>query len=88
MYWRYSITAGVPFLSVPMVIPFKCNLGCLILLLPQIYWFYMIVRGIFKFLFTKNNNEKPVANGGSLVNHALHGSKCNGFSEMAREKEL
>lgn len=48
LYWRYAVHAGLDILRVPMSIPVKCNLGCLLILLPQLYWFWLMLRGVVK----------------------------------------
>ena len=46
MYWKYATYADIPFLAVPGTIPAKCNLGCLLLFLVQLYWIFMMVKGL------------------------------------------
>ncbi|KAL8581230.1 hypothetical protein ACOMHN_038330 [Nucella lapillus] len=51
LYWRYALYAGKDLLDVPASIPLKCNLGCLMLLLPQFYWFWLMFRGTVRVFY-------------------------------------
>jgi hypothetical protein len=48
LYWRYATFAGLPLSHVPLAIPVKCNLGCLMIFLPQVYWFSIMLRGTLR----------------------------------------
>lgn len=45
LYWQYSRFADIPFLDVPATIPLKCNFGCSLILVLQIYFMYLMIRG-------------------------------------------
>ena len=45
LYWRYARHAGLTVGGVPAAIPLKCNVGCALILLPQLYWFWLMLRG-------------------------------------------
>ncbi|WAR03124.1 TLC3B-like protein, partial [Mya arenaria] len=47
LYWKYSVFSGIPFLQVPFTLPIKCNIGCLILLVLQVYFLFLMIRGAF-----------------------------------------
>uniref|UniRef100_A0A3P9L6W0 TLC domain-containing protein n=1 Tax=Oryzias latipes TaxID=8090 RepID=A0A3P9L6W0_ORYLA len=44
MYWKYSQQLGVPLSAVAFHMPLHCNLGNLLILAPQIYWFLLLLR--------------------------------------------
>ena len=44
LYWRYSAHTGVALHEVPASIPIKCNVGSVVVIIPQIMWFRQIVR--------------------------------------------
>ncbi|ESO95371.1 hypothetical protein LOTGIDRAFT_232056 [Lottia gigantea] len=64
LYFCYAKYAKISFLDVFTHIPVKCNIGCLALLLPQIYWLSLMIKGAIKF-FTK---PKFKLNGSSFFN--------------------
>ncbi|CAH1800507.1 unnamed protein product, partial [Owenia fusiformis] len=48
MYYMYGVYAGgVGIWKVPGIIPMKCTVGCTVLLLPQIYWFKQMIKGVY-----------------------------------------
>lgn len=51
LYWTYAGYAGLPLAQVPVHIPLKCNLGCLLILVPQLYWLFLMVRGASKVFY-------------------------------------
>ncbi|KAK3606566.1 hypothetical protein CHS0354_041530 [Potamilus streckersoni] len=51
LYWQYSLYASIPFLEVPFRIPVKCNLGCFSILIFQIYWLVLMIRGAFRVFY-------------------------------------
>ncbi|XP_028319586.1 protein FAM57A-like isoform X1 [Gouania willdenowi] len=44
MYWRYGQQFGIPVHRVPFHLPLQCNVGNLVILAPQIYWFMLLLR--------------------------------------------
>ncbi|CAN9511034.1 unnamed protein product [Ophioblennius macclurei] len=44
MYWAYGQQIGIPLHRVPAHLPLHCNLGNLVILAPQIYWFILLLR--------------------------------------------
>ncbi|GAB0092952.1 uncharacterized protein DMENIID0001_080040 [Sergentomyia squamirostris] len=56
-YW-YSQTVNLPFLRAVASLPRGCKISICILFLPQIYWFYLIVRGALKVFFPKEKASK------------------------------
>lgn len=44
MYWMYGRQYGIPLLRVAFHLPLQCNVGNLMLLAPQIYWFVLLLR--------------------------------------------
>ncbi|KAK7088613.1 ceramide synthase-like [Littorina saxatilis] len=63
LYWRYAVHAGISILDVPTRIPIKCNLVCLMILLPQLYWFWLMLRGAVKVFYRIGVRHKPEPNG-------------------------
>jgi len=53
LYHKYAEYRGMSFMAVPLAIPLKCNLGCLILMSMQIYWFTLMVKGLLRILRTR-----------------------------------
>lgn len=63
LYWRYAVYAGLPLAQVPVHIPLKCNLGCLLILVPQLYWLFLMVRGaskVFYKIYLKSKQHWPM----------------------------
>ncbi|XP_059610750.1 ceramide synthase [Phlebotomus argentipes] len=70
-YW-YSQTVNLPFIRAIASLPRGCKISICILFLPQIYWFYLILRGALKVFFPKKspsvttkrqpNSTKPTIN--------------------------
>lgn len=52
LYHVYAGYEGISVMAVPLAIPFKCNVGCLILMSMQIYWFTLMVKGLLRILRT------------------------------------
>lgn len=52
MYWVYGRQCGAPLWNVFMLIPKKCNIGCLLLIVFQIYWLVVMLKIAFKTLFS------------------------------------
>ncbi|GFO16370.1 family with sequence similarity 57, member b [Plakobranchus ocellatus] len=50
LYYSYAKYASISFFSVPFHIPVKCNLSSILLLAPQLYWFYLMVCGAYRSL--------------------------------------
>ncbi|KAK7883153.1 hypothetical protein WMY93_029327 [Mugilogobius chulae] len=44
MYWTYGRQFGIPLNKVPFHLPLHCNLGNVVILAPQIYWFILLVK--------------------------------------------
>ncbi|XP_039881848.1 ceramide synthase-like isoform X3 [Simochromis diagramma] len=44
MYWMYGRQFGIPLHRVVFHLPLQCNVGNLVLLAPQIYWFILLLR--------------------------------------------
>ncbi|XP_061774792.1 TLC domain-containing protein 3A-like [Nerophis ophidion] len=44
MYWMYARQLGIPLLKAPFSLPWHCNAGNLAVLLPQIYWFSLLLK--------------------------------------------
>ncbi|KAM4742216.1 TLC domain-containing protein 3A-like isoform 1-T1 [Anableps anableps] len=44
MYWMYGRQFGIPLHRVAFHLPLHCNVGNLVLLAPQIYWFILLLR--------------------------------------------
>lgn len=44
MYWMYGRQFGVPLHRVAFHLPLHCNMGNLLILAPQIYWFILLLK--------------------------------------------
>lgn len=44
MYWTYGQQFGIPLHKVAFHLPLHCNLGNLVILAPQVYWFILLVQ--------------------------------------------
>lgn len=44
MYWMYGRQFGIPLHRVAFHLPLQCNLGNLVILAPQVYWFTALLR--------------------------------------------
>ncbi|XP_074535472.1 TLC domain-containing protein 3A-like isoform X2 [Halichoeres trimaculatus] len=44
MYWMYGRQFGIPLHRVAFHLPLHCNLGNLVILAPQIYWFILLLK--------------------------------------------
>ncbi|KAJ8312665.1 hypothetical protein KUTeg_010038 [Tegillarca granosa] len=51
LYWKYAQFANISVWRVPSAIPIKCNIGCLSILVLQIYWLCLMVRGAFRVFY-------------------------------------
>ena len=74
LYWRYAHHTGISMRDVPTSIPVKCNLGCLMILLPQLYWFGLMLRGTVKVFYkiatgakSRRDKTNSVTNGTAKV---------------------
>ncbi|XP_055861516.1 TLC domain-containing protein 3A-like isoform X2 [Biomphalaria glabrata] len=53
LFYRYAVYADIPLTQVPFHIPLKCTLSCLLILAPQVYWFGLMIRVLFRALTNK-----------------------------------
>ncbi|XP_076591868.1 TLC domain-containing protein 3A-like [Chaetodon auriga] len=44
MYWMYGRQFGIPLHRVAFHLPLQCNVGNLMILAPQVYWFILLLR--------------------------------------------
>lgn len=44
MYWMYGRQFRIPLHRVPFVLPLHCNVCNLVILVPQIYWFILLLK--------------------------------------------
>ncbi|KAG7234994.1 hypothetical protein INR49_003193 [Caranx melampygus] len=44
MYWMYGQQFGLPLHRVPSHLPLHCNVGNLVILAPQVYWFILLLK--------------------------------------------
>lgn len=55
-HW-YSLVINKPFMQSILELPKGCKIGILILFLPQIYWFYLMLKGAIKVFFPKSKKS-------------------------------
>ena len=85
LYYQFSIYKNISFLEVPVSIPLHCNIGSVLFLSLQLYWFYLVVLSVFRYAYkrgilpnTKQSNINGTFNGNglcSLNNGGLHSEK-------------
>ena len=46
--WRYSVEINATIWQAITGLPIGCIIGILILFLPQIYWFFLLIKGAIK----------------------------------------
>lgn len=61
MYWMYGRQMGIPLHRVALHLPLHCNVGNLVVLAPQIYWFILLLRKANK-LYLRRERGKGDAN--------------------------
>lgn len=44
MYWMYGRQFGIPLHRVAFHLPLHCNMGNLVILAPQVYWFILLLK--------------------------------------------
>lgn len=44
MYWTYGRQFGIPLFKVALHLPLHCNIGNLVILSPQVYWFILLTK--------------------------------------------
>lgn len=59
MYWSYGRQFHLPLHAVVLRLPLHCNLGNLVVLAPQVYWFILLVKKA-KRLYLRQNRAKTV----------------------------
>lgn len=64
MYWMYSRQFGIPLHRVAFHLPLQCNVGNLVILAPQIYWFILLLRKANR-LYLRQRKVKGGGNKGS-----------------------
>ncbi|XP_067014933.1 TLC domain-containing protein 3A isoform X2 [Anabrus simplex] len=64
--YLYSQLIGLPYWETVLSLPVGCKIGILILMVPQLYWFCLMVHGAFRVFFVnKTSIQKHRANGKS-----------------------
>ncbi|KAJ8402602.1 hypothetical protein AAFF_G00366850 [Aldrovandia affinis] len=81
LFYAYSRYASIPFYMVPLSVPWQCNLGAVLLMAPQVYWFSLICRGAFR-LFTgsSRSHHPPPAAKTDSDSKAVQCPPTNGYS--------
>lgn len=64
MYWMYGQQFGIPLHKVPFHLPLQCNVGNLVILAPQVYWFILLLKKA-KRLYQR---QKKTKGGGCISN--------------------
>lgn len=57
MFWAYGFQYNKSIFEVMLYIPIQCKLGCIVVLIPQLYWLSQMVKGAAK-LFSKMGQHK------------------------------
>lgn len=56
-YW-YSEICNKPVIQALLSLPRGCKMGIMVLLLPQVYWFFLMVKGALKVFLPQKTSEK------------------------------
>ena len=62
LYHCYASYSNISILHVPQNIPVKCNISCLLLLIPQLYWFSLMIKGLIKRWKEKTSEQNIISN--------------------------
>lgn len=61
MYWMYGRQFGIPLHKVALHLPLQCNVGNVVILMPQMYWFILLLKKAYRLYLRhkkiKENNE-------------------------------
>nr|XP_022920461.1 protein FAM57A [Onthophagus taurus] len=60
--YLYSLASGLDYLSAIASLPRGCKITMSILVLPQAYWFYLMIRGASKVLNPKSTGTSTISN--------------------------
>ncbi|GLV36706.1 uncharacterized protein CBL_02459 [Carabus blaptoides fortunei] len=79
--YLHSQVIGLPYLEAIMTLPRGCKIGILILLLPQVYWFWLMLKGAAKvFCTSKPPQPQPIGprkHRKSIYHHHQHQQNHN-----------
>ncbi|XP_030236588.1 protein FAM57A isoform X1 [Gadus morhua] len=59
MYWMYGQQFDLPLHSVPFHLPLHCNVGNLSIMVPQVYWFILLVKKAHRLYRRKVKDQGP-----------------------------
>ncbi|KAI8116783.1 FAM57B-like [Lucilia cuprina] len=82
--WRYSLEINATIWQAISGLPIGCIIGILILFLPQIYWFFLLIKGAIKVFFPpskttkKSLAEEQVSK--NTTNGSLKSNNCNSLT--------
>uniref|UniRef100_A0A1L8DK35 TLC domain-containing protein n=3 Tax=Nyssomyia neivai TaxID=330878 RepID=A0A1L8DK35_9DIPT len=89
-YW-YSLTVNLPFVRAVATLPRGCKISICILFLPQIYWFYLILRGALKVFFPRKLSKKTQQHSKCPTSGVAHevdqGEKVENFRTLDNGKQ-
>lgn len=60
LYYWYGQMVGLNMWQAVSSLPRTCQIGTAILFLPQLYWFYLMMRGALKVFFPAKAAKRPV----------------------------
>lgn len=58
MYWMYGRQFEIPLHRVAFHLPLQCNVGNLVILAPQIYWFILLLRKANRLYLRKKRGKE------------------------------
>ena len=58
MYYVCGKINGIAIWEVPAMLPKKCTISCAMLILMQLYWLSVMVRGILSYFSNKGSEER------------------------------
>ncbi|KAM7349985.1 ceramide synthase isoform 1-T2 [Cochliomyia hominivorax] len=75
--WRYSVEINATIWQAMSGLPIGCIIGILILFLPQLYWFFLLIKGAIKVFFPPSGKtNKSAAN--DKLSKPMNGNLSNG----------
>ncbi|XP_065364627.1 uncharacterized protein LOC135957759 [Calliphora vicina] len=81
--WRYSIEINATIWQAISGLPIGCIIGILILFLPQIYWFFLLIKGAIKVFFPPSTTTKKSLADGQDSNNTNGSLKASVSSNLS-----
>lgn len=72
MYWMYGRQFGIPLHRVAFHLPLHCNLGNLLILAPQLYWFVLLLRKAKRLYLRQKRGNQDGDGGNTRTDWGIH----------------